>query len=468
MNPLPQNMIPLLQSFAPLFSKPLFEHVQLLVAGAILAPGKRTITAILRITGHAQNVHFQTYHRVFNRASWSSRQVAQVLLRLLLGAFAPKGEVVLVLDDTLERRRGQQIAAKGIYHDAVRSSKSHFTKSSGLRWLVMALAVKIPWAERVWALPFLSVLAPSERYHRERSIRHKTLTDWAMQMITQVRRWLPDRQLVLVGDEGYARLRLLERCRTLSVAMITRLRLDAALYDFPEPKAPGRRGPQPKIGDRQRKLSDRLEDPATEWSVLMMSDWYGEGERHIEITQGKSIWYRSGEAAVPLQWVLIRPRPDDPKPFKPQALLCTDLETPPAQILVGFLQRWSIEVTFEESRAHLGVETLRNWNDRSIQRSTPALFGLYSLVTLWADQQPERPVRQAAWSRKTRPTFSDALAEVRRSLWRQSLKADAPPFLPSNTSTNVRNSSRSSFGADRELFLPSVISRLTEALCYAN
>lgn len=462
---LPPDMIPIFQSFAPLFSHCVFEHVKCLIAGAILTPGKRTVTSILRTVGLDQDAHFQTYHRVLNRAKWSSLRAAKVLLVLLIRAFVPEGEVVLALDDTLERRRGKKIAAKGIYHDPVRSSKSHFAKASGLRWLVMALSVKVPWAGRVWALPFLSVLAPSERYHQERSQRHKTLTDWAMQMITQVRRWLPDRKLVLVGDEGYARLRLLERCQKLHVAGVTRLRLDAALYDRPQPKAKGKRGPQPKKGERQQKLKDRLNDPTTPWQTATVSEWYGEGERQVEITTGVSVWYRPGEAAVPLRWVLIRPRKDDPKPFKPQALLCTDPEATPEKIIAWFIQRWPLEVTFEESRAHLGVETLRNWNHLSIQRSTPALLGLYSLVTLWADALPKRTVRRAAWYPKEQPTFSDALAEVRRSLWRQSLYEHT---LQTFLQENDENSFRSPLKTDRQVFLQTMVSRLTETLCYAH
>lgn len=465
MQTLPQDMIPLLQCFAPVFSRHVFEHVKRLVAGAILTPGQRTITNILRTVGLDQDAHFQTYHRVLNRAVWSSLKASKVLLGLLIRALVPEGEVVLPLDETLERRRGKKIAAKGIYHDAVRSSKSHFAKASGLRWLVMAVSVKVPWAGRVWALPFLSVLAPSERFHQERGVRHKTLTDTAMQMITQVRRWLPDRKLILVGDEGYARLRLLERCQRLRVVGVTRLRLDAALYDLPKPKAPGKRGPQPKKGERQPKLADRLNDPLTEWRRATVSNWYGEGERTVEIATGVSVWYRPGEAAVSLRWVLIRSTKDDPKPFKAQALLCTDPEATPEQVLAWFIQRWPLEVTFEESRAHLGVETLRNWNDLSVQRSTPALLGLYSLVTLWADALPKRSVRRSAWYPKEQPTFSDALAGVRRSLWRQSLYEQ---YLQTVLQEPESNSSRSAPERDRQVFLHTVVSRLTETLCYAH
>ena len=142
-----------------------------------MTPGRRTVTSILRITGLGRERRFVNDHRVLNRAAWSGRAAARVLLGLLLDAFVPKGPVILGIDDTIERRRGKRIRAKGIYRDPVRSSKGHFVKASGLRWLSLMLLVPIPWAGRVWALPFLTALAPSERYSQERGRRHKALTD---------------------------------------------------------------------------------------------------------------------------------------------------------------------------------------------------------------------------------------------------------------------------------------------------
>ena len=160
---LPSDYLTLIQTFAPLFSNSIWVHAQVLLVGAMLTTGKRTVTAGLRIMGLSTDVHFQNYHRVLNRAAWSSRQASYLLLGLLIAAFAPTGPVLIGLDDTIERRRGEKIKAKGIYRDPVRSSHSHFVKASGLRWLSMMLLVPIPWAQHVWALPFLTVLAPSER-----------------------------------------------------------------------------------------------------------------------------------------------------------------------------------------------------------------------------------------------------------------------------------------------------------------
>src|SRR3954462_11417632 len=177
---LPDVMIQVLTPFAPLFSERVWQHAQVLLAGAILAPGKRTVSSALRAMGLDKESRFHRYHRVLSRASWSSREASRVLLGLLVEAFVPDGPLVLGVDETLERRRGKKIVAKGIYRDPVRSSHDHFVKTSGLRWVCLMLLVPIPWASRVWALPFLSPLAPSERYTQEQGKkRHKKMTEWA-------------------------------------------------------------------------------------------------------------------------------------------------------------------------------------------------------------------------------------------------------------------------------------------------
>jgi len=416
---LPETIIQVLDCFAPLFSRRVWPWATVLIVGAILAPGKRTVTACLRVMGLSDEVHFQNYHRLLNRAVWSSRQVARILLRLLLDVFvAPDAAVVLGIDETIERRRGPQIAARGIYRDAVRSSKEFFVKTSGLRWISLMLLAPIPWIGRVWALPFLTVLAPSERYHAERQERHKKITDWARQMIVQVRRWLPGRRLVVVADGSYAVLELLDACRRLTnpVVMITRLRLDAALYDPAPPRQPGAKGRPRKKGPRQPTLAARLGDPSTVWQRCAVS-WYGGGPREVELASGTPVWYHAGLPVVPIRWVLIR---DPWGKFEPQALLCTNLEVPPEQIVAWFVLRWQVEVTFEESRRHLGVETQRQWSDLAILRTTPALLGLFSLVTLLVHrllQGQDLPTRQAAWYHKADPSFSDALAFLRLQLW---------------------------------------------------
>src|SRR3990172_6117940 len=235
--------ITILGAFARLFSKRIWEHARILLIGAILSPAERTVTAALRVMGLSGEKHFQNFHRVLNRAVWSSLEASHVLLGLLISTFATSGPIIMGLDDTIERRRGSKIKAKGIYRDPVRSSYSHFVKASGLRWLSLMLLAPIPWAKRVWALPFLTVLAPSERYYTDKVRKHKKLTDWARQVLLQLRRWLPGRKLVVVMDSSFAAIDFLWQVANLAspIGMITRFRLDAALYEPVKP-APGKMG----------------------------------------------------------------------------------------------------------------------------------------------------------------------------------------------------------------------------------
>jgi hypothetical protein len=416
---LPEEYLTLIMRFAPIFSKRIWHYVQVLITGAILAPGKRTVTSVLRVMGLSDEQHFQNYHRVLNRAVWSSLAVSQVLFRLLVNTFAASGPIVMGLDDTIERRRGAKIKARGIYRDPVRSSRSHMVKASGLRWLSLMLLAPIPWAQRVWALPFLTALAPSERYYEQCVRGHKKLTDWARQLLLQVRRWLPERTLVVVADSSFAAILLLWHMAQLAnpICMITRLRLDAALYEPAPPREPGQIGRPRLKGKRLPKLTQVLQDAKTVWTTLIIENWYGKGRRKVDIVSRTAVWYHTGMPPLPIRWVLIR----DPKgKFKPQALLCTDPKVKPLQMLQWFMKRWRLEVTFQEVRTHLGVETQRQWSDLAIARTTPALLGLFSLVTLLAHRSTCRgklPVRQAAWYVKLLPTFSDALAAVRHQLW---------------------------------------------------
>jgi hypothetical protein len=280
--------------------------------------------------GLAQQSDFAKYHQVLNRASWSAFKVSRVLLSLLLNAFDSGGFLVFGIDETLERRWGAKINARGIYRDAVRSSHSHFVKCSGLRWLSLMWLTPIPWAQRVWALPVLTVLAPSERYCQEKNIRHKKLTDWARQILLLLRRWLPHRQLVVVADSGYSVLDLLHVAQFLAepITMITRLRLDAALYDPAPPRKAGMRGRPRLKGKRLPTLAHVLHDPTTVWR-LVRANWYEDRERCLEITSGTAVWFHSGKAPVPIRWLLIR---DPLGELEPQALLCTDSEVVPEQI----------------------------------------------------------------------------------------------------------------------------------------
>jgi DDE superfamily endonuclease len=382
---LPKGIIQVLRHFEEAFSQRVWEWAKVLVIGAILAPGERTVTAILLVMGLSHERQCQHYTRVLNRAKWSSRALSRMLLRELVAVFVPKEAAIVVgMDETIERRRGARIATKGIYRDPVRSSKEFFVKTSGRLRISLLLLAPIPWAGRVWALPFFTVLAPNARYNSQHRRRHKKLTDWGRQMIRQLRRWLPDRYLVGVADNSYAVLDLLACAAGLRqpVTVITRLRLDAALYDPAPVRQPATNGRPRKKGARQPTLAKRVSDPATQWEQRSVC-WYGKQQRLIEVATETAVWFHNGLPPVAIRWVLIR---DPQSRFAPQALLSTDQQAEAAQIIEWFVLRWQIEVTFHEVRTHLGVETQRQWSDLAILRTTPALLGLFSLVTLFAHQ----------------------------------------------------------------------------------
>lgn len=448
MSTLPARFAGLIVCFASLFRQRTWPHAEALLIGAILAPGVRTVASVLRVLGRARDRHFVSFHRVLNRSPWSALSGSRILLRLLVRTFVPEGPIVVGVDDTLERRRGPRIAARGIYHDAVRSSRSYHVKASGLRWLVVSLLAPIPWAKRTWALPVMVALAPSERYHRERGARHKRLTDWARQLLKQLHRWLPGRELIMLADTSFAALALLTELAP-QMTCITRLRLDAQLYAAAPPRRAHQRGRPRKKGRRLPSLTRRLADPRTRWQPVKVRHWYGEVTRTIEVASGTAVWYHAAAPGLPIRWVLIR---DPKRHFEPQALLCTDEKLSAEAIVSLFVRRWQMEVTFEEARRHLGFETQRQWSDKAIARSTPVILALFSIVTLLANRlvrAEHLPLRSAAWYAKSVPTFSDALAAVRGHLWRHI------DFHTSRANADIIKVPRAAFR------------QLREAACYA-
>ena len=306
---LPNAIVAVVIPFATLFTNPTWQKAQLLLVDTILTPGQRTVAAALRVMGRSNQRDYARYHEVLNRAVWSSRAAARVLLLLLQHLDCGDGPLIFGIDETLERRRGAKIRGAG---------------------------------------------------HPSR----------------------PHRSLVLVGDNGYAVLDLLHCCQSLRepVTLIVRLRLDAALYAPAPPRQPGQNGRPALKGPRGPSLKTLLDHADVTWASVSV-DWYDGTTRIVELTSQTAVWYRSGKPPVTIRWVLIR---DPQNTFDPQALHCTDPSTNPTQILEWFVLRWQLEVTFQEVRTHLGVETQRRWSDLAIARTTPVLLGLFSWTTLAA------------------------------------------------------------------------------------
>jgi len=445
------EVVQLLSVFAIAFTAPTFAKALVLTYGTILAPGRRTVTAALRAMGLADEKRFEKYHRVLNRDRWSPWIVSKILLSVLLRVFVPEGGALLIaVDEHLDRRWGPKVKYKGVFRDPIRSTAKRVSYAMGIRWIVLALVVQTPWSRRLWALPFLAFPALSPKTSQKLNKRHRTLVEWTCFLIEKVRRWQPDREIVLVGDGSYAAVPLIQRCQRfkIPVTLVSRLRLDATLHDPPGRQPKGKPGPKPKKGARQPSLADRLTDPKTVWHKLTIP-WYGGKSKEIEMVSGASLWYRRGLDPVPIRWVLVRCPHGS---FRSTALFCSDQTVSAEQIVTWFIARWNIEVTFEEVRAHLGFETQRHWSDRAVERTTPCLLGLFSLVVVMAHtlHPEELPIRQASWYTKQEATFSDALAAVRRDLW-----------------THM-NSSTSPDGADLHLFPRSIVPFLFNLACYST
>ena len=326
-------------SFAPLFSERSWRQAEVLLVGALPAPGKRTVASVLRLCGLARERRFVSGHRVLNRAAsvepalgstWSARSGSRILLGLLVAAFAPGGPVVPGLDDAVERRRGKRIAVEGIDRAPVRSSHGRLVKASSLRWLSLLLLAPVPGAERVRALPFLTASAPSERRCREPGRRHGKPTDRGRQWVLQTRRRRPGRDvepsgspdLVLVADSGFAALGFRSALSRRGVACVTRLRLDAALHEPAPPRRPGTNGRLRTIatwradceaagggatggGARPSTLAEVLADPGTSWQRVVVPGWQGEGERVVDPCADAAVRRRAerpGRPIVPIRW----------------------------------------------------------------------------------------------------------------------------------------------------------------------
>ena len=403
--------------FAVLFSRPVWKNALILVLGAILTRSKRTVTACLRVVGLKDEINFPKYHWVLSHAKWSSLMASRILLGLIVSFVGAHQPLFLVIDETLERRKGKKIKAKGYYRDAVRSSEKTIVKCLGLKWLTLTVLVQFPWSKRRWALPCMTVLQPSERSNKAAKKKHKTSIDWSIQVIKQVRKWFPKMAMTILGDGGFAAAAFCWTCLRLNIDLVSRLRIDTRLYDFPPeriPKTPGR----PAIkGQRLISFKEMLTVEGLPWKEVEING-YGEKRYSVRYLTSTALWHVEGYMPIPVRWVLVV----DPTGKKdPVPLFSTNVSLSAERIIELFIERWSIEVTFEEVRAHLGVETQRQWSDGAIARTTPALMGLFSLLCLIAAallKGKEIEKGEAAWYQKSSGTFSDVLTTVRKELWK--------------------------------------------------
>lgn len=413
------SIISILWPFSVLFSRSSWQTSLTLLLGAILRKGSRTVTGILRGTGLSQDRGFSKYHRILNSLHWSPKRGSEILLKMLLKLVGKERPVILI-DETLERRKGKKIRAKGYYRDAARSSRSKVVNTKGLKWLVMALSFRFNFAVRAFALPFFTILEPSKNSTKKQGKRHKTGLDWSIQMVMQLIRWAPAVPFILVGDGGFACAKLAWICFKNNIALVSRLKINARIYALPEETPAGKRGRKPKKGARLIAFKEMLKMEDLPWEEVEIAGYDGKKKR-VKYLTNTSMWGADGFCPIAIRWVLVK---DPTGEMDPLPLMSTDVNLTAIRIIELYVDRWGLEVTFQEAREHLGVETQKQWSDKAIARTTPILMALYTIVCLIGHRlNEEAPLiaEKTAWYDKKRITFSDLLKAVRVDLWKDNL-----------------------------------------------
>lgn len=418
---LPQAAEPLITAFSVAFSQRTFQRFVVLIVGAVLALRRRTVTAVLQAAGPLVHGHWSDYPRVFCRAAWSPWPLGKVLAGLILEWIPPDQPVVIPVDDTTPQHKGKRVYGKGRHHDAIRSTHSHTVWVYGHKWVTLAINITFPFLTRPWALPTLSALYRTEELNRAEGRRHRTPIRLARQLVATLLHWFPERKFILVGDGGYGSHELARFCHRhrRHVTLVSRFHPQANLYD-PPPARRSPKGGRPRCKGRKRAAPCRVVQQTRGRRGTV--SWYGGQSRRVELTSGTGHWYKGGAGLVPVRWVFVH---DVQGTHRDEYLYSTDPTLRPEQIVSLFTSRWSIEVTFQEVRAHLGFTTPRNWSSKSVLRTAPCLLGLFSLVSLiFARHVRDHRVvpRQTAWYEKRELTYSDAITIVRRLFWETVLK----------------------------------------------
>jgi hypothetical protein len=409
---LPREAEALTLALAPVFTQPTYRRFLLLLAAAILTTGRRTVANLLRTAGPLAAGHPTTFQRVLSSARWSGLRLACALARFVVRHLAPTGVVTLVGDDTVEGHKGKRVYGKARHRDPVRSSHSYTAWRYGHRWVVLAVLVRFPFARRPWALPVLVDLYLSPEQNRRRRRPHRTPAQLLCRLLRLMLHWFPDRRFVFVGDASYGTHAVARFCHRhrRRLTLVSKFHPEANLY---EPPPPYRGKGRPRV--KGPALPKPKEAVAAARKRRLKVGWYGGSTRRIEAVRGTGQWYKAGKGLVPVLWAFVHDRDGT---HRDEYFFTTDVGRKLEALIGYYTARWNIETTFEELRAHLGLETTRGWCRQTVLRAAPCLFGLYTAVALLYRALPEaKRSGGVAWPGKSGVTFSDALAAVRRWLW---------------------------------------------------
>jgi hypothetical protein len=419
--------LPLLQALAPAFTQPTFRRVVLLLGAALLTTGRRTVANVLRTLAPLTHGHRTSYQRVLSHAEWSGLRLACLFSRFLIQQLLPTGLIRIAGDDTVDGHKGKRVYGKARHRDPVRSTHSYTTWRYGHRWVVLAVLVRFPGAPRPWALPVLVVLYRVKEDNRRRRRPHRTPAQLLCRLLWLLLRWFPDRRFLLVVDSGFGSHEVARFVRRYHprLVLISKLHPQANLYT-PPPRYRGKG--RPRVKGQPLPKPCQVVDQAQRRRHHTV-DWYGGGQRQVTTVTGTGQWYKTGRGLVPVRWVHVR---DVTGTHRDEYFYTTDPDLTPAELIGHYTARWNLETTFQELRAHLGLETTRGWCRTTVLRAAPCLFGLYSVVA-WLYQHLPSTERGIAvdWPGKEGFTFSDALTAVRRWLWSEGVfpQAGEPQLL---------------------------------------
>lgn len=388
----------------------------LFFAAAILVAGNKTVSNVLRLLALIEPLNHSTFHRLFSYRNWSSHRFAKVIAQFVVDRFCKKGMIRIVGDETVDGHRGKRVYGKARHRDAVRSSHSHTVYRYGHKWVVLAILIELPYTSRPMALPLLVALYRDQKTNSAEGRKHRTPAQVMCGLLTLLMHWFPEKRFVFAGDSTYgshemARFAYRHRKR---LTLVSKIVSDANFYE-PPPKRIGKVCGRPRVKGAPLPSPEEVVSQAKKRKRIKVG-WYGGGRRNVEVVSGTSHWFKSGKGLVPLRWVFVC---DLDGTHRDEYFFSTDTTMPDSEVIEMYGGRWNVETTFQEMRAHLGLETTRGWHRNTVLRMAPCLFAIYTIVVVFYDTIPRTSpyLQTRQWVGKNSVTFSDMIISVRHYLW---------------------------------------------------
>jgi SRSO17 transposase len=436
----------MLVAFAGVFSQPSFRSFVVLLEGWIVA-GARGMTSTALAARGAFAKHYASYYRFFSDGAWSADAVGRVLLELVL-PFAPRGPLVVAVDDTLARKSGKHIWGANLHHDPL--AWLPHALAFGHNWVVLAVVVRVPLVERFVAVPVFWRLYRSQTARTGKTRRgkreskttgaasaaaHRTRPELAVELLQVLRKALGNGRMVrVVGDSAYSGKSVTRRLPEHTVC-VSRLPMNAALYDVAPPRRPGQRGCPRKKGARL-KSPEQMAADTTRWREATVR-LYGKNVA-VLYKDRIALWYNSTRAA-PLHIVVVR---DPKRRRRDEAFFSTQAGMPVETILETYAQRWSLEVAFRDAKQQLGFERSRARTRKAVERTGPFAFVTYAIAIAWFcrtghHHYPTMPIMP--WYRHKRgPSFADMQTLLKRELLEQGFSHTPKNMRPFKKPTRAK------------------------------